>query len=267
MTWAQRWPVRVTWVRVEGVSRWRRTACGLLLIAASAAAAASVQAEQLPPGSVRVLPPRPSAPATLHWHASFDQPPAAQLQAYNVDIARGYKFDPRAVAKTCTLAQAKASSCPAASKIGGGGGQVTVFPPSGPPQELTLGIKFFLTAPQRPHDLSGLVLAAHEPKSGLTFNLIGRMVRVRHGRYGLELRFADTATELPSNITVQLHRVNVRFGAQRSVRVGAGAHRRRVTYHLLTNPPTCGRRGWPFLLTVAYTTGTEKYAAYGRCHS
>ena len=238
----------------------------LLTIALSAATAVSVNAEQLPPGSVRVLPARTGAPATLTWHASFDQPPAAQLQAYNVDIARGYRFDPRAVSETCTLARAKAATCPAASKIGGGTGQVTVFPASGPPQELALGIEFFMTARQGRHDLAGLVLAAHEPTSGLTFNLVGRMVRVHRGRYGLELRFADTAAELPSNITVQLHRVNVRFGAQRSVRVGAGRHRRRVTYHLLTNPPTCGRHGWPFLLTVSYTTGTEKYAAYGRCH-
>jgi hypothetical protein len=225
-----------------------------------------VRAEKLPPGSVRVLPARVGAPATLAWHASFDQPPAAQLQAYNVDIARGYRFDPRAVRKTCTLEQARASRCPAASKIGAGGGQVTVFPPSGPPQELALGIKFFMTAPQRRHDLAGLVLAAHEPVSGLTFNLVGRIVTVPRGRYGLELRFTDTAAELPSNITVQLHRVNVRFGAQRSATVGAGRHHSRVTYHLLTNPPTCGRRGWPFLLTVSYTTGTEKYAAYARCH-
>jgi len=247
------------------MSSWRRIA--LLVTAVCAVGAGAVQAENLPPGSVRVLPARPSAPATLAWHASFAQPPAAQLQAYNVDIARGYKFDPRAVRETCTLDQARASSCPAASKIGAGSGQVTVFPPSGPPQELALGIKFFLTAPQQPHDLSGLVLAAHEPTSGLTFNLIGRMVRVAHGRYGLELRFEDTSAELPSNINVQLHRVNVRFGTQRSTTVGAGKHRRRVTYHLLTNPPTCGKRGWPFLLTVSYTTGTEKYAAYGRCHS
>jgi len=48
--------------------------------------------------------------------------------------------------------------------------------------------------------------------------------------------------------------------------VGTGAQRRHVTYHLLTNPSSCGPRGWPFLLTVSYTTGTEKYAARGNCH-
>jgi hypothetical protein len=243
----------------------RRIALTVIAIAVTAAAAQAEGLEQLPPGSVRVLPPRAGAPATLTWRASFDQPPAAQLQAYNVDIARGYRFDPRAVRTKCTVAQARASSCPAASKIGGGQGQVTVFPPGGAPQELSLGIKFFMTAKQQGHDLAGLVLAAHEPVSGLTFNLIGRMVTLPRGQYGLELRFADTAKELPSNITVQLHRVNVRFGARRTVTVGAGAQHRRVTYHLLTNPATCRRRGWPFLLTVAYTTGTERYAGYSAC--
>jgi hypothetical protein len=244
----------------------RRIVLTVIALAAVAAVAQAEPAEQLPPGSVRVLPARVGAPATLTWRASFDQPPAAQLQAYNVDIARGYRFDPRAVRTKCTVAQARASSCPAASKIGGGQGQVTVFPPGGAPQELSLGIEFFMTGKQRRHDLAGLVLAAHEPVSGLTFNLIGRMVTLARGRYGLELRFADTAKELPANITVQLHRVNVRFGAQRSVTVGAGRKRKRVTYHLLTNPPACGAHGWPFLLTVSYTTGTESYAAHGRCH-
>jgi hypothetical protein len=234
---------------------------------AVAALVAAAHAEQLPPGSVRVLPARVGAPATLVWHASFDQPPAAQLQAYNVDIARGYRFDPRAARAKCTLAQARASSCPAASKIGSGTGQVTVFPPSGPPQELALDITFFITPKQRHSDISGLVLAAGQPGSPLTFDLIGRMVRVPRGRYGLELRFADTAAELPSNVTVQLHRVNVHFGTQRTATVGKGARRKRVTYHLLTNPPTCAHRGWPFLLTVSYSTGTEKYGAFGRCQS
>jgi hypothetical protein len=236
-----------------------------LIAIATAVAAVAASAEQLPPGSVRASPSRAGAPSTLVWRASFDQPPAAQLQAYDVDIARGFRFDPRAAHGKCTVAQARASTCPAASRIGKGQGAVTVFPPNGPPQELTLGIGFYITPPQRRHDIAGLVLAAYEPVSKLTFNLVGRMVKVRRGRYGLELRFADTAAELPSNVTVQLHRVNVRFGTRRTVTVGSGARRRRVTYDLLTNPRTCGRRGWPFLLTVAYTTGTERYSAYNAC--
>ena len=234
---------------------------------APAASAAAAEHEQLPPGSVRVLPARAGAPATLLWRAAFKQPPAAQLQAYNVDIARGYRFDPRAARGTCTLAQARGSACPAAARIGSGHGHVMVFPPSGPPQEVEIGIDFFIMAAQRDGDVAGLVLAAREPTSGLTFNLVGRMVRRAHGPYGLQLRVADTAAELPSNVKVQLHHVDVRFGTQRTVTVGTGAARHRVTYHLLTNPPTCARQGWPFLLTVAYTTGTETYAARGACRS
>ena len=227
--------------------------------AAIGPAAATAETEHLPPGSVRVLPARPGAPATLVWKASFDQPPAAQLQAYNVDIARGYRFDARAAAGTCTLEQARAATCPAASRIGSGTGQVTVYPPSGAPQELALGIDFFITEAQRAGDVAGLVLAAHEPVSGLDFALVGRLVGKASGPYGLQLRFADTAAELPADIKVQLHKVNVRFGTQRT----AGG----TTYHLLTNPRTCSPKGWPFLLTVAYTTGTETYAARGACRA
>jgi hypothetical protein len=239
----------------------RRFALALIAMLSTAGAA---HAEQLPPGAVRILPAVTGAPATLVWTASFKQPPAAQLQAYNVDIARGYRFDPRAARGTCTVAQARAATCPPLSRIGSGHGQVTVFPPSGP-QEVEIGIDFFITPPQRPGDIAGLVLAAHEPVSGLTFNLVGRLVTLPKGPYGLELRFADTAAELPSDIVVQLHHVSVRFGTQRTVKVGAGAKRRRVTYHLLTTPGTCPRKGWPFLLTVSYTTGTESYAARGAC--
>src|SRR5690349_6701634 len=210
------------------------TAMLAALGAAIGPAAATAATEHLPPGSVRVLPARPGAPATLVWKASFDQPPAAQLQAYNVDIARGYRFDPRAAGGTCTIAQARAGTCPAASRIGSGNGEVTAFPPSGAPQQLALGIEFFITAPQLPGDIAGVVLAAHEPTSNLTFDLVGRLVRKASGPYGLELRFADTAAELPVDITVQLHKVDVRFGTQRTV----GGR----TYHLLTNPRRARRR-------------------------
>ena len=237
----------------------------LALVAVGLATAIAASAEQLPPGSVRVLPPVAGSPSNLRWTASFAQPAAAELQAYNVDIARGYRFDRRAAHGTCTVAQARSSACPAKSRIGSGVGQVTVLAPSIPRREFSLTINFFITAPQRKGDIAGLVLAGREPTSGLTFALVGRIVPLRRGPYGLELRFANTAAELPSGVTVQLHRVDVRFGTQRTVTRGTGASRRRLTYHLLTNPTVCPRRGWPFLLTVTYSTGSEKYSAFGAC--
>jgi hypothetical protein len=238
-------------------------AAGILL----AAAATAGYAEQLPPGSVRVTPPVAGSPANLRWTASFAQPAAAELQAYNVYIARGYRFDPRAAHGTCTIAQARSSTCPAKSLIGSGTGRVTVLGPSIPRRDFALTIDFFITAPQRPGDLAGIVLSAHEPVSRLTFSLVGRILARSSGTYGLELRFANTAAELPRGITTQLHRVDVHFGTQRTVIRGHGANRRRVTYHLLTNPMTCAPGGWPFLLTVTYSTGTERYSAFGACRA
>jgi hypothetical protein len=250
------------WLFRRGDLRVRSTlVLGVAVVGLATAIAA--YAEQLPAGSVRVLPPAAGSPSTLRWSASFAQPAAAELQAYNVYIARGYRFDRRAAHGTCTVAQARSSACPRKSKIGGGVGQVTVLAPSAPRREFSLTIAFFITAPQRRGDVAGLVLAGREPTSGLTFALVGRIVPLRRGPYGLELRFANTAAELPSGVTVQLHRVDVRFGTQRTVI--RGASRRRLTYHLLTNPTVCPRRGWPFLLTVTYSTGPEKYSAYGAC--
>jgi hypothetical protein len=239
-------------------------AVGVVLALATVPA---VDAEQLPAGSVRVLPPVAGSPSVLRWSASFAQPTAAELRGYNVDIARGYRFDPRAARGRCTVAQARSASCPRDSEIGSGTGRVTVLAPSAPRRELALSIRFFITAPQHAGDIAGLVLAAHEPSSGLTFDLVGRLVRLRRGPFGLELRFAHTAAELPSGITVQLHRVNVRFGTHRTVMRGNTAKRRGVTYHLLRNPMVCRHHRWPFLLTVTYSTGTENYWAYGACKS
>jgi hypothetical protein len=245
----------------------RAVLIGALGVLVVLALASGVYADQLPPGSVRVLPRAAGANSTLRWTASFAQPAAAELQAYSVDIARGYHFDPRAARGRCAIARVHSSTCPANSEIGSGQGQVTVLAPAAPRTEFALGIKFFITAPQHRGDIAGLVLAAHEPASGLTFNLVGRLVRLRRGPYGLELLFAHTAADLPHGITVQLHRVNVLFGTQRTVTRGHGANRKRVTYHLLRNPMVCRRHGWPFLLTVTYSTGTEKYSAYGACAS
>lgn len=227
--------------------------------------ATTVYAEQLPPGSVRITPKTVGSPATLRWTASFGQPTAAELQAYSVDIARGYRFDPRAVRGRCSLARARAGTCPRDSEMGSGQGRVTVVTGPSGKQDFALGISFFIMRPQRRGDIAGLVLAAHEGTPGITFDLIGRLVRLRHGPYGLELRFADTAAELPTGITVQLHQVNVHFGTHRTVTRGHGASRRRVAYTLLRNPMSCRGHRWPFLLTVRYSTGTERYSAYGAC--
>jgi hypothetical protein len=218
------------------------------------------QADVLPPGSIRALPATAGAPSSLRVSASFDQPAGAELQDYNVDIARGFIVDPRAAAERCTPRQARSTSCPASSRIGGGTGQVSVGSTSH--TRVSVPITFYLMRPQRPGDIAGLVLAVRQ--GGIGFALLGRLVHVRHGIYGLELRFANTARELPAGIQVQLRRVHVGFGTQRTVRLGHGKATK-VTYHLLKNPSSCPCGGWPFLLTVGYSTGNERYTGRAAC--
>ena len=205
-------------------------------------------AEHFKPGSLRLAPNTTSSASDLVVNAGFDQQPGAQLQAYNVDIARGFRFDPRAVAGRCSVEQAHSSSCPASSRIGRGSASVNVGG-----QQSTFNVDFYLTPPQRHGDIAGLVLAVHQPGSSAGFALVGRMVRLKHGPFGLELRFADAAKQLPPGATVQLNHIHARIGARR------GSH------SLLTTPRRCTAKGWPFRLVVAYSTGTEKYSGPARC--
>jgi hypothetical protein len=218
------------------------------ILALMLAAAAPAGAEHFKPGSLRLTPNTTGSASALAVDAGFDQKPGAQLQAYNVDIARGFRFDTRAVTGRCTAQQAHSSSCPAASRIGTGTGKVTIAGSSS-----TFLLDFYLMKPQRHGDIAGLVLDVHQQGSTAGFSLVGRLVRLVRGPFGLELRFADTADELPPGLTVQLNHVHARIGAHR------GGH------SLLTNPRSCGPRGWPFRLVVKYSTGTEDYSGPASC--
>jgi len=242
-----------------------RKLCTLTCLLVTLAFAGAAAAEVLAPGSLKASPSRAGSPSRLVVNASFDQPPGAELEGYNVDIARGYRFEPRAAAGRCTVAQARAGACPASSKIGSGTGRLAVKGATLGRTQFVVAIAFYMMRPQRPGDIAGLVLAGRDPRSGVHFALLGRLVRRRHGRYGLELRFAHTARELPAGFQVQLRRVHVEFGTQRTVVRRQGGQAKPVTYHLLTNPGACPAAGWPFLLTVTYSTGPERYTARAAC--
>jgi hypothetical protein len=216
----------------------------LLVLAVAVPAAA----EKFSPGALRLAPNTTSSATTLVINGSFEQEPGARLKAYNVDIARGFKFDPHAVPERCTVAQAQSFTCPDGSLIGAGTADVTIAD-----QAATFDVQFFLLPPQRHGDIAGLVLSVHQSGSTAGFALIGRMVRLKRGPFGLELRFADAAKQLPTDLTVQLNRVRAKVGKQRSGRT------------LLTTPKTCTKKGWPFRLVVSYSTGTEDYTGAAPC--
>src|SRR3954451_2635630 len=93
----------------------------LLLVAAAPAAG-----EKFKPGSLRLTPNTTHSASKLVVNAGFDQKPAARLQAYNVDIARGFRFAPRAVPRRCSVQQTDSASCHAASRIGSDSAKVTI---------------------------------------------------------------------------------------------------------------------------------------------
>jgi hypothetical protein len=251
----------------EARPRPRRRGIVLALVAAlicAAVGAASAGAERLAPGSLRLLPHTPGTGSTFAVNATFDQEPGTQLQAYDVDIARGLRIDPRAVSGRCSVTRARAGKCPRSSRIGAGQGDVRVQGPAVPQGgNFKLSIDFFLTPPQRHGDVAGIVLAGREPASGLGFALVGRIVPLARGRYGYELRFRDTAKELPAGYSVQLGHIRAHIGATR--------HSKHRTRHLLTTPRTCRPGGWPFLLRVVYTSDespspeTEEYSGTAAC--
>jgi hypothetical protein len=228
--------------------RFRSAAVAAAVLLLAVAVAAPAGAEHFKPGSLRLKPNTTNTASTLVINGSFDQEPGAQLEAYNVDIARGFHFDPHAVAGRCTIEQAHSSSCPADSRIGSGRADVSVAG-----GRSTFLVDFYLTRPQQKGDISGLVLDVHQEGNANGFALVGRMVRLAHGPFGLELRFADTADELPAGFSVQLNKIHAHIGAQRK------------GHSLLTTPSKCTSKGWPFRLVVKYSTGTETYRGPARC--
>lgn len=236
--------------------------CSLVAVMLTLGAVAA-RADVLPSGSVHMTPARAGAPSTLVVHASFDQPAGAHLLTYNLDFARGLRFDLRAVAGRCTLAQARSAHCPANSRFVAGTARVSVGTASGTSLQSGSTYTIYLMAPPRRGDLAGVALIAQ--RGGFAISLVGPLVRLPRGPYATEIQFRNIASELPPGLVVQIRRVDARFGTQRTVMVRHGRVRERVTYHLFTNPDTCTRRGWPLRITWGMSTGIEHYVGTARC--
>jgi hypothetical protein len=214
-------------------ARWLITLVVLLVLALVAVAVA----RKLTPGSVNVTetPPNAGAPAALSLRTTFDQSTHGELSAVELDLARGFRFDPEA-ADTCSDSQARAGSCPPASTVGSGQGKIVVQGTYLPRTPYAVGATFYLAKPRHPGDIAGLVLDLYEPESQLHATILGRVVALGNGPYGVALRFSQTATELPSGYDLSLLQLSSVLQAQRSVD------------NLLTNPDSCPRHGWPVQL-------------------
>jgi hypothetical protein len=194
------------------------------------------------PVSVTETPIQAGAPAALALSTSFGASGYGELSSLELDLARGFHFDARAAA-TCSDAQAKAGRCPAASVIGRGAGRIAVQGTYLPRTQYAVRATFYLSPRRHRGDLAGLVFDLYEPESTLHAVLLGRVVPLARGPYGLALRFSETASELPSSYQLTLVTLNTLLQAQRTI---APNH----TYNLLTNPRSCARNGWPVQLSI-----------------
>jgi hypothetical protein len=229
----------------------------VVLVAVMAVVAVAVaRARARPPLSVDETPLAAGAPAALSVRTTFSQSTHGELSAVEVDLARGFRFDPRA-AGVCSNAQARAGSCPIVSTVGRGTGTIVVQGRYLPRTPYSVGATFYLAKARHPGDLAGLVLDLYETESQLHATIFGRVVALRRGPYGIALRFSDANAQLPSGYDLSLLRLTALLEAHRSVPA--------VGYDLLANPGSCTRHGWPIQLLIVSGGRSQVYRSNAPC--
>jgi hypothetical protein len=224
--------------------------------------AVAARAATASPLSVNETPLEAGAPTALSLRTTFDRSTRGELSAVEVDLARGFRFDPRA-AGVCSNAQARAAMCPEASTIGLGEGTIVVQGRYLPRTPYSVGATFYLAKARHPGDIAGLVLDLYEPESQLHATILGRVVPLPHGPYGLALRFAAANMQLPSGYDLSLLTLTTLLQAHRN----AVVNHRGVAYDLLTNPSACARRGWPVQLAIRSGGRLQGYQSKAACAS
>lgn len=200
---------------------------------------------------------RAGAPARVTVRADVGAAIRGTLMGYEVKLARGFTFDARAAAM-CRGRALRQDSCPALSRIGVGTGRIAVEGQYLPRTEYRVIASLYLTAPRHRGDLAGVLLDLDEPQSALQVALSGSVVAVRHGSYGLVLRFTNTARELPSTYSLTV--------ADLEMDLGATAYKAGRLHSLFTNPSVCPRGGWPIAVTVQSGRARRAFATRTHCY-
>jgi len=215
---------------------------------------------KLPPISVRSIATQRGAPVTVSVNTTFGgaHPPTGKLSTLELDLTRGFRFDPRAAA-TCAPSQSHAGACPADSAIGGGSGEIVVHGPYLPRTTYNVAAEVYLAAPTHRGDIAGLVLDLTQQQSQLHATLLGRVIPLRTSQYSIALRFADASKGLSRDYKLILRQVALRLQATRTVDS--------QTYHLLTNPTPCVKPGWPLQLSMTSATNAWIYHGTAACQA
>lgn len=194
--------------------------------------------------------------AGAHSHGVFDVAPSKDQHANGravrtviVRLEHGFKLDTRAIGARCSTGQARRFACPSRSRIGSGTAQATKA--GGSSVNLTLGL--FMAPKAHSGDIAGVV--AQIRGSGVRGVSKGTMVE-RHPvspdffAYQVSFGGLDRATG------AHLQNVHIDLGGKRSVVGTRHGKRRRVTYHLITNPSICPD-AWHFEIELDYADGAR----------
>jgi hypothetical protein len=198
----------------------------------------------------------PSAEVSLS--TSFSRSIEGELHSLELELARGFAFDPRAAA-TCSLRRARTDSCSTASRVGTGSGRILVQGPFLPRTSYGVKIAVYLTAAVHHSDLAGMLLDIDEPQSQLSVVLLGDVTRVKGGPYGLRIHFSAVGRAHPDGYELTLSQLQLDLDAHRR---GARGH----NYNLLTDPQPCSRAGWPLLVAISSATRTQRIRVASPCH-
>ena len=223
-----------------------------VLVPAGAAAAAADGTV-----SITLKPDRVAVASTLSVVAQGPFPSAGGVpSSVRLDVQRGFKSDRRSVSVLCTPSQARGSACPEKSKVGSGNAWVHVTTALGLGSgDYEIPFELFLGSPQLAGDLASVTIEAHAPEPVGTVSATGRLLVLRRGPYGLELRFDKfPKPTFPAGTTVTLNRIALTAGASRVVRTGKGRHRHTQRYALITNPPAC-HGNWTAQITAMFENG------------
>jgi hypothetical protein len=230
----------------------------VLMLAASARAQDTAITGGLTPNT-------PGAGSSVHIQVGGTAPELAGSlpESIALGVQRGFGFDPRAVAVSCTGDALTSGACPAESRIGSG--EAVVHASGLIDQDIPATIDVFLADPVQPADVASAVVLIKG--AGVSRAVRTRLLAPATGPIGYELRLEGIAAAVPAvpGVTFALRSLSLDLGARRRVtktthkRVRVTRRGRRVTvrrtvrhhvtYNLLRNPKTCSG-AWAVRLTV-----------------
>ncbi len=233
--------------------------------------ASATAAERLPERSVTLDPDGAGRATSIVVDVDPRQveSPDSLPESLAIAFQRGFRFDARARPGRCSDEQARNVNCPDSSRIGRGEARGTATV-GVTPVPFTATIDLFLARAKNGGDIADVIIEVREPQSKTEISARGRFTPFESGQFAAELRFkVGQANDPPAGVTkVEVERLTLRAGAQRTVKVRRRVRGRTVTRRrrlsLITNPRVC-RGEYLIRLSARYPDRTVERDAAPAC--